>query len=150
MIKIQEKQRIPAFSLPAEDGCTVFNSDDFLRKKNLVILISLDLEKSSEYLDMLDGLYPDLKFFDAEIVAITSDEKFKKVFKNIYLLQDSENRVAKKFADESLPTLFITDKFHTLFECYIDKPVGHLPSGEQIIKTIEYIESSCPECSDSP
>ncbi|MCM8778182.1 MAG: peroxiredoxin family protein [Candidatus Omnitrophica bacterium] len=147
MVKIKNGQIIPSFRLEDLAG-EIIKSNDFSRKKNLVIFFFDKLNADSKrYLEMLNGIYPEVRKEEAEILAICREEKGK-IAKFILqkeikfnVLFDPESKIMEKFLQEDFPTLFITDRFQALYRAYTE-----LPDKREIISSLEFLEKQCPEC----
>lgn len=157
-IKIKEGEIIPEFNLKNIEG-EVFASDEFLRKKNLVIFFFNDLKDKccADYLLKLNKVYAKLKQENSEILAVSENggpglkEFAESNNLKFHLLLDADRAVMDKFTykdkqGNNIGAVFITDKFQSLYSSYFHQAFGKLPQVNEIVRSVEFLEKQCPEC----
>lgn len=156
--KIKKGNIIPSFSLPEASG-NIVSLDDFLRKKNLVILFFNKLEYycGKKFIKLLDGIYEQLKKEETEVLAVSQEslkalrDFAKQECVRITLLSDKDGKVMNKFTyrdknGNNICALFIIDKFGSLYKPYFHQPFDNLPDIKEIISSLEFLNKQCPEC----
>ncbi len=154
------QELVPLFTLPSTQGGEV-KLWDYKMRKNLVILFyhGSDCTPCREELRMFAENYDELVELEAQILAISSDnlercEELSAEYGLPYpLLSDPEGSVIKKYtywhADRAaaLPSVFVTDRYGTLYYQSISDEATVLPPVEEVLSWLEFIRSQCPECS---
>ena len=150
---LNDRTLIPAFHLPDGDGI-VFDSSDLKRKKNLILFLLSDLRPG--FLLKIEEARVSFLARNAETCVISSAplsqvrEACKKHRLTFPVLCDEDRKVSEKFiaaaANESFAGLFITDKFGEVFFQYLTTNAAELPAMDEIVKSLDFIESQCPEC----
>ncbi len=157
---LQIHQVVPSFVLPATQG-KVLKLWDYKMRKNLVILFHHGSsclpcrEKLTEFAEN----YGEFVKLETEILAISSEggentEKLRGELNLPYpLLSDPGGRVIEKYTywqgdnQAPSPSVFVTDRFGTLFFQQIEQEITGLVQREEILKWLYFIQSQCPECS---
>ena len=151
---------VPLFTLPSTQGGGV-KLWDYKMRKNLVILFyhGSDCTPCREMLTMFAENYDELAGLETGVLAISSDslgrgEELSAECGLPYpLLSDPEGSVIGKYtywdADRAaaLPSIFVTDRYGTLYYQFISDEATALPPLEEILSWLEFIQSQCPECS---
>jgi len=150
---IDDRALIPAFRLPQRGGI-VFDVTDYKRKKNLVIFVAT--HPTVPFLTALDEACAALRVKNAVVALITGCDPV--VMENIHqahrlnfpLLCDPEKRTISRFVsalpDEKIASLFITGRNSEVFFQFLGSEVSELPPFGDIVKSLDFIESQCPEC----
>ncbi|HQP91286.1 MAG TPA: redoxin domain-containing protein, partial [Candidatus Omnitrophota bacterium] len=104
-----------------------------------------------------EDAYSGIRKGNAELVVIAPVKQeeveafYKKNRLTFFILADEKREVFSKFIsfekDEPFSALFITDKYGEVFFHHIEKDVKELPPFEDIFKSLDFVESQCPECS---
>ncbi|MFA5038155.1 MAG: redoxin domain-containing protein [Candidatus Omnitrophota bacterium] len=149
---VEERALIPSFHLSGRQG--VFDSSVYKRKKNLVLFFLT--EPDAMFLMGLDEASAAFRQENAEIAVITPlsmaaiQEFHKKNRLGFPLLCDEGGEVTAKFlalaAGEKAAALFITDRYGEIYFRYLAAQNSDLPPFEDITKSLNFIESQCPEC----
>ena len=150
---LDDRALIPSFHLLTRDG-VVFDSLDFKRKRNLVLFFST--YPPQDFLLVLEQASAQIREQNAEIAFIcpmelSVVENIHRMHRLTYWILSDENRaVFSKFIQaqerEEVAALFITDKFGEIFFQVVVSGVEDLPPASDIIKSLMFIESQCPEC----
>ena len=150
---INERSTIPLFHLTQRDG-EIFDVSDYKRKKNLVLffLSAPDVE----FFVRLDQHMSALRSENAQVVVISPldisriQDLYKKNHLGFLILSDEKMEVFSKFIarmpDEPVAALFITDKYGDVFFRYLSARAAQLPPFDDIIRSLVFVESQCPEC----
>lgn len=134
---------------------------DYKMRKNLVILFYHGdaCSRCKEKLKMFAENYEELVKLEAEILAISADglggtRALSAELRLPYpLLSDPEGRVIEKYTyrrkahEAALPSVFVTDRYGTLYHQFIANEITELPDLEEILSWLDFIQSQCPECS---
>ena len=150
---IDDRAVIPVFSLPGRGG-VLFDVGDYKRKKNLVIFVLT--HPTVPFLTALDEACGSIRDKNAVVAIIVPCDPA--VMENIHqayrlafpILCDPEKRVMKRFVsappDEKIAALFITNRNSEVFFQFLATEIHDLPPSADIVKSLEFIESQCPEC----
>ena len=145
---------LPYFSFSSMRGENIA-SWDFRQKKNLLIVFFIPTDYDIPLLKAIAQEYILIKELNTEILGIAMgkfreieqiSEKLKIPF-SIFLDEEGEVSLAYQ-VQGSFPSVFVTDRFGTL---YFQK-IGIRREGiplilKEIESTLSFIESQCPECS---
>lgn len=152
--KFDDRTLIPAIHLLTR-GAAVFDSSDFKRKKNLVLFF-LTYPEPRFFLQAEESAAR-LRAQNAELFVIldVSLDAVEAIYRRnrltFAILSDPKREVFSKFLSikdgEAAAALFITDRFGDIFFQHVAFDPGGLPPFEDIAKSLEFIESQCPECS---
>lgn len=151
--RLDDRSLMPLFNLACREG-QIFDILEFKRKKNLVIFfVSFP---DAAFLLKAEEAYARLKEQNAEMsvvcsLPLTEIESFYRKNRLSYcILSDEKREVFAKFLSfekgEDIAALFITDRFGEIFFQYAAKVVSDMPSFDDIVKSLVFIESQCPEC----
>jgi peroxiredoxin len=150
---IPERSIIPALYLPATDG-GVFDSSSYKRKKNLVLFFMTQADR--DFLMRLDQSAYVLRQQNAVIAVVcpSCSEVVGALYQahrlSFAVLSDEKREVLRRFVSfaegEVFAALFITDRYGDVFFEYVAAAARELPPFEDIAKSLEFIESQCPEC----
>lgn len=150
---IDDRALIPAFSLPGRGG-VLFDTADYRRKKNLVLYVLT--HQTVPFLTSLDEACPTIREKNAVAALVASCDPI--VMENIHqayrltfpLLCDPEKSVMSRFVssppDEKFAALFITGRNSEVFFQFLATEIRDLPPFEDIVKSLDLIESQCPQC----
>lgn len=151
---VEERNLIPLFHLPGKEG--MFDSSVFKRRKNLVLFFLTDPDVS--FLAHLDETLKNFRQENGQAAVITPlslphiQELHKKSRLTFPLLSDEKKEVISKFLvlseQEKAAAVFITDRFGEVFFRYLARDIQELPPFDDIIRSLAFIESQCPECGD--
>lgn len=150
--RLDDRAFIPPFYLSSKEN-EIFDSFDFKRKKSLVLFFLTELK--SDFLLKAEEQYSSLRKNNAELVIICplTDEEtagfYKKNRLTYGILSDRNMEVFSKFIsfekDEPVAALFITDRSARIFFQYVENQMSLLPDFNDVIKSVELIESQYPE-----
>lgn len=157
--RLEISQLVPSFTLPSSQGGEV-ELWDYKMRKNLLILFyhGADCPACRKELKMLAENYGELVELEAEVLAISSDalERSREVSVKLNLpyplLSDPEGKVIEKFTHRqgekkaASPSVFITDRYGTLYYQLISDEISGLPDLAEILSWLRFIQSQCPEC----
>jgi peroxiredoxin len=143
---------IPYFDLSSIRGEEI-SWWDFKQKKNLVILF-FDPEKDVAVLKTIAQEYLRFKELNTEILAIAmgDEDEAERISETLKLpfpvLPDGGGEVASAYQVGFSPSLFVTDRFGTLYFQKSDIREEEIPLLLKETKsTLFFVESQCPECS---
>lgn len=150
-----DRSLLPLIHLESWREDEIFDVSDFRRKRNLVIYL---LTRPDEDLFLrIEESLPLLRQENAEVVVmVRSDAEIlrdlcRKHRITFWLLPDPEGNVWSRFvkcsAQEQVAALYISDKFGDIFFRYLSGEPKDLPDMTDIFKSLQFIESQCPECS---
>ncbi len=149
---------VPTFVLPSSLDRPIHLSS-YKQKRNVVMLFGHSLNDSAvqgrirEFVDSYDQYREE----DCEVLVVTRDDprKLSEMADNngypFPLLSDVDGSVTNKYTylDEqgfTMPSLFVTDRYLSLFFQAIVSEVRDLPDQALIFQTVEYIQAQCQEC----
>jgi len=151
--RLNDRVIVPTFHLPSRDH-NVFDSSDLKRKKNLVLFFLT--QPDSDFFLKAEEAYRVIKQENAELAVVCPlsidqiEVFYRKNRLSFSILADEDGGVFSKFISsekgEPVAALFIMDKFAEVFFHYVEKDAGLLPPFEDIIRSLNFIESQCPEC----
>lgn len=158
--RLRIHELVPPFTLPSTRGKEV-RLWDYKMRKNLVILFYRGdgCSRCKEKLKVFAEHYGELVKLEAEMLAISADglEGTRAVSAELGLpyplLSDPEGRVIEKYtfwrkdAKAALPSVFVTDRYGTLYHQLIADETTGLPDLKEILSWLQFIQSQCPECS---
>ncbi len=109
-----------------------------------------------EFLIRIEDAYDRIKEQNGEAVVICPapleeiEGMYRKNRLSYWILSDEKQEIFSRFIEsskgEGVAALFVTDKFGEIFFQYIVETIKELPPFEDIVKSLEFIESQCPEC----
>jgi|GEM_PF-835893 len=150
---VPERSIIPLFHLQTKDG-EVFDPSSYKRKKNLVLFFMT--RPDLDFLMRLDEAAAAIRQQNAVIAVVcpACSEVVGALYQahrlSFAVLSDEKMEVVRQFisfADkEVFAALFITDRYGDVFFEYVETAAAGLPPFEDIVKSLEFIESQCPEC----
>jgi peroxiredoxin Q/BCP len=158
--RLRIHELVPPFALPSTQGKEV-KLWDYKMRKNLVILFyhGEGCSRCKEELKMFAEHYGELVKLEAEMLAISRDglERSRSLSAELGLpyplLADPEGRVIEKYTywrkdtEATLPSVFVTDRYGTLYHQLIADEITGLPDLKEILSWLGFIQSQCPECS---
>lgn len=152
--KFDDRTLIPLFHLPTRGG-EMFDSQDLKRKRNVVLFFLT--RPQPEFFTMIEGALARLREQNAEPVVVWTaplsgvEAAYRRNRLTFAILSDEKREVFSRFLaageGEDVAALFITDRFGDIFFQYLAASSDGLPSFEEIVKSLMFIESQCPECS---
>ncbi len=151
--RLDDRTLISTFHLLGREGM-LFDSSEFKRKKNLVIFFLSDPQQ--DFLVKIEEAYGQMKEQNAEVAVVCplSVAEIQNIHRRnrltYWILCDETKEVFSRFIEakkeEDVAALFITDKFADLFFQYVVNAISELPPLGDIVKSLVFIESQCPEC----
>lgn len=144
------------FILTSSRGARVQISDRRGRS-NLVLVFAGCASAASDFLS--DVARQQQRFGEQEAMVIAlfqlvpQDEQFLKTWATppLLLLSDQGGRVHRRFGavdqeGKSNPVIYVTDRYGEIASVFVTRKGEQLPTAEQLLKTLEFINSRCPEC----
>lgn len=144
------------FILTSSRGARVQISD-FRGRSNLVLVFAGCASAARDLL--ADVAIQQQRFAEQETMVITvfqlvpEDQQFLKTWATLplLLLNDGDGRVHRLFGavdqeGRSNPVIYITDRYGEIASVYVTRNGEQLPTAEQILKMLEFINGRCPEC----
>ena len=130
---------------------------DFRGRANLVLFAADDRGPTATLAARLGDQYAQIKNEDAVVLLIVQDshEAAARMTKDLKLpypvLIDRDGRVHRELgaADaegKARAAVYITDRFGEVFSVYRTRDGMDLPSLEEIVRMLEFVNSQCPEC----
>ena len=120
--------------------------------------MGIDVPQCRARLKLFSERYEEFLRCEAEIIAISADDlktngKLASDLDLPYpLLSDPDGEAIEKYtywrADgrAPLPSLFITDRFGTLYTQHVGSKITELPDLEEVLDWLKSIQMQCPEC----
>jgi peroxiredoxin len=149
---VPERSIMPFFRLQTKDG-DVFDPSSYRRRKNLVLFLVTQTDR--DFLMRLDQAAADLRERNAVIAVICPAccevvAALHQAHRLSFVVLSDENReVLRRFIAsgeaETFAALFIADRYGDIFFEYLAPTARELPPFEDIVKSLEFIESQCPE-----
>ncbi len=149
---VPERSIVPLFHLQTKDG-EVFDSSSYKRRKNLVLFFMTQADR--DFLMRLDQASAALRQRNAVIAVICPAccEVVAALHQahrlSFVVLSDEKREVLRRFVSfaegETFAALFITDRRGDIFFEYLAPSAHDLPPFEDVVKSLEFIESQCPD-----
>jgi peroxiredoxin len=149
-------RRLRDFALPLPDGREIQLSD-YRGRSNLVLILLNDGSRTGDLLSELASQYAKFRNEDAEVLAIAwlSPNQGADVQKQMNLaypiLADENGLLHRELGaidahSRTCAALYITDRFAEVFAAFRTRDGQNLPTTEEILKWLEFINHQCPEC----
>ena len=153
---LEKDQLIPAFSLPGADGMP-HNPWDYKQRENLLLLFTQSTT-TNEGRGLLRTFAQHFQAFRAEdcaILAITADtvivnlEAQETLRLPFPLLADSKGGVISRYTSWDntqrmlMPSIVLANRYNALYEHWITEHEEGLPSIEELLKSLHYLNSLC-------
>ncbi len=144
------------FILTSARGVRVQISD-YRGRSNLVLVFTGQAGAELDFLREAAGRYQDFTEQDAVMVAVFPHSSQDSHLLNIWAtlpfaaLVDDDGRVhrLKGAVDEDGrpgSVIYVTDRFGEIVSVYEARGGKNLPSADEVLKTLEFINHQCPEC----
>jgi peroxiredoxin Q/BCP len=158
-LKVRKLEVIPDFSLPSNKGVSV-GLWDYKHRANLAIFW-FDTDRCGDcYVKLREFVhnYSRYKELDCELLAITtaSVDKVTELARDLDLpfplLSDPSasfiSRLVKADPTVGLPiaAIVVADRYGALYDFKAGDRAADLPSQEDILDSVFYVDSQCPEC----
>ncbi len=143
---------IRTFSLFSTDGKPVSLSD-YRGRRNLVLVFADDQPRTTQLLSQIAPRYQAFKDSEAEVLVIAppSSQTVDRLQLPFPVLLDKDNRVHKQVGASSRQgqaeaAVYVTDRFAEVFALYRTSDGQVLPTVDDILNWLEFVNSQCPEC----
>jgi peroxiredoxin len=153
---IEIGQIIPAFTLPGADGMP-HSPWDYKQRQHLILLITRSTV-SSETRGLIRAFAKEYSSFREEecsMFAISPDT----VFANLHiqeelrlpypLLSDPKGEIISKYTHWDAttrsfnPSIVLADRYNALYQQWVARSEGKLPSIEKLLKSLRYLNTLC-------
>lgn len=147
-------ETFPGFTLPAIDGSLVL-VESYRGRSNLVVVFAADTIGERPVTTLLEELLArtaELDFESAQVlVAVTSSHVPDRRVMRFPTLLDDGGHIhravgATDAAGRPAPAVFVTDRFREIFAAYLPGRGPRLPSAQEILEWLVFINIQCPEC----
>lgn len=152
-IKLVADQVIPQFRLPDAAGRQL-STWDFKQRKNLVIFFihSPRCARCRSKLDELADVHQKLVGLKTQPLAVTPRGPEPEHWTYPFPLLYDNGEVARRYgltdsAGARKAAILVADRFGALYDYRASENEQELFDADQIIASIQHIESACPECS---
>jgi len=149
---------VPDSTLPSSEGCRTRISD-YRGRTNLVIILAGEVcgLDAKRYLGEVARRYADFADEDAEILVFTvgTAQDASKVKRELHLplhvFADEQRRVHHALGahDETgiaVPAVVVADRYGEVFNVWRTAEGGTLPTVDEILDWLRFINLDCPEC----
>lgn len=147
----------PAFTLPGMDRIPV-TLEGYRARANLVLIFAGDELGRSPLARLLEELVARTGTLEAELTQVVvvaasrPAEDFPRGQGPLLLVLDEAARVHRQVGatdpdGKPAPAVFVTDRFREIFAAYLPGHGPALPSAQEIIEWLVFINLQCPECS---
>jgi peroxiredoxin len=147
---------LPDFELPSSRGEPVLASA-YRGRSNLVLILAADSNLLNDLLSQLDSKQQELAENNARILVTAvgtrqhACELKQEQRLNHDLLVDLDGRVHRTLdaintAGQPVPMVFVTDRFGEIFAILKIDAHKSIPSAEEVLGWLEFINCQCPEC----
>lgn len=140
--------QIPYFEAVTPEG-TAVNPWQFKQKNNLLALFFDSPDPVRPLLEAFSRRNDDLEWLDTKVLMFTPGAAETGNSEDpLIVLQDGDRSLAKAFGvPDSAATAILFDRFGAFYQSWRRPTAGELPV-DDILKTIQLMESECPECGD--
>jgi peroxiredoxin len=147
---------LPDFELPSSRGQPVLASA-YRGRSNLVLMLAADSSPFSDLVSELESKQQELSENNARVLVIAAGtrqracELKQELRLNDDVLVDLDGRVHRTLgaidaAGQPLPMVFVTDRFGEIFAIFKVDEHKSIPSAEDVLGWLEFINCQCPEC----
>ena len=146
--------RLRDFTLKSADG-TDIRLSDYRGRSNLVLVFAGSAGTAFNLLAEIGQHDSQLQEEEAQVLAIVQDATdavvhlARKLALSFPLLVDEDGCVHREFGAahaEATPAIYITDRYGEVFGSYPTAVSQALPTLEEILDWLSFINSQCPEC----
>lgn len=149
-------KRLPEIELLSFTG-QKFQLSDYRGRSNLVVLLTDNQPKTQGLLTEIANKFREIQNADASVVAIRSaslgSTRSTQASLNFpfQILSDPDRVVHQQLGatdeqNRDVAALYITDRFGEVFGIYRVRDGQPLPSVDEILNWLEFINAQCPEC----
>jgi peroxiredoxin len=153
---IETGQIIPAFTLPGADGMP-HSPWDYQQRQHLILLFTRSTVSSETHglLRTFAKEYSAFREEECSMLAISPDT----VFANLHslealqlpypLLADPKGEIISKYTHWDATThsfnlsIVLVDRYNTLYQQWIARSEGELPSVEKLLESLRYLNTQC-------
>jgi peroxiredoxin len=147
---------LPDFELPSSQGQPVLASA-YRGRSNLVLILAADSNLLNGLFSQLETKQQELAENNTRILVMAAGtmqhacELKQELRLNHDLLVDLDGRVhrilgAINAAGQPVPMVFVTDRFGEIFAIFKIDEHKSIPSAEDVLGWLEFINRQCPEC----
>lgn len=128
---------------------------DYRGHSNLVLVFAGDRGSTHQLLTRLAEQVHQFAEQEAVIIVVlpsstTEPELLEAQNQPLVLLVDKEGSLRQQYGavDDANPTpvIYVTDRFGEIFSVYTTFDGKQLPSSQELLKLLEFINNQCPEC----
>mgnify|MGYP005851464439 CR=1 FL=1 len=148
--RLPNRAMIPVFGLPTADGGRV-DLWELKRRKNVVLaFLPPDCSRCEEFLNSVSGARDRYEEENAVFVAVIrgggeeASEVQAAVRPSYPIAYDETGRVTGMYTD-TIPAVFVADRYGELREQFVSEPGEELPSQSRVLDVVELINLECPE-----
>lgn len=163
MPRLKAQQSVPDFHLPATSG-TEISASQFRQRNNLVLYFfgKVPCEPCRQRLASFRDNFSNFEHLNARLFAISPKplELLKSLKQELKLpfelLSDRQLEAANLYTQikprlhEPYPSIFVIDRYNTLYAQAIEEKEENLPPIKDIFRVLHSIEIECPECGFFP
>lgn len=145
----------PGFTLPDADGAAV-SLERHRGRRNLAVVFAADLIDERPVTALLHELLARTEALTVEaaqvLVVVTAPRiAGQRVASGFPTLVDDGGRIhravgATDTAGRPAPAVFVTDRFREIFAAYVPGRDPGVPSAQEILEWLVFINIQCPEC----
>jgi peroxiredoxin len=145
-------RRIPDFGLNSTDGRFIQLSD-YRGIRNLVLIFADARNSTKEFISKVDNHYDGIKAEEGEVLAVAEQSiQTQGELKVSYpVLIDKDGRFHREFGavdqlGQPAAAVYVTDRYGEVFDAYRTRDGQSLPTADEILALLEFINIQCPEC----
>jgi peroxiredoxin len=149
-------KRLPEVELLSSAGETVRISD-YRGRRNLVVFLTDQRPETEHLLTALGNSYREIQNQDAQVLVIVpasgrATAKNRDRLKLPFPVLSDPNRLVQRqlgafdAQNHDAAAVYVTDRFGEVFGVYRIRDQQALPSVEEILDWLEFVNAQCPEC----
>ena len=144
------------FSLTTATGKQI-DLSDYRSHSNLVLILADDENDSSNLLHDVARGYAEIRLQEAEVLAVVlpggsqTQDTEQQPCAPYPVLIDNDGRLHARFGamdaqGRACSAVYIADRFVEIFGVYRKRDGQSLPTAQDIVSWLEFVNSQCPEC----
>jgi hypothetical protein len=122
-MSIRTRDLMPMFTARNGHGALVHYQDIWQRKNLLVVTVPEDDSAAARYAESLSALEPTLASQDVAFIVTTTP-----------------------IEDLRSPAVVVADRWGEIYYVKEGGPVAELPTPDELIEWLQYVQNECPEC----